>query len=985
MGADDARHRFSRIDTLFQAVCDLPPAERAAMLESLAPNDPAIIEEVMALLRADSDAQTKGRLSVSDARTDIARTIADAGAEPVTIPGLCIVRRLGEGGMGVVYEAEQEHPRRPVALKLLRPGLATPELIARFEFEVEALARLRHPAIAQVFEAGVAHGAGGPRPYFAMELVRGEPLDTWIARTNPSMRERLDVVARISDAVQHAHARGVVHRDLKPANILISLQPDRETARSGSRAASRSQHAAPSVDIKILDFGVAKAIDPALHRQTLHTSRGQLVGTLPYMSPEQLSGDPNETDVRTDVYTLGVVLYEALSTRLPYRVEKLSTAGAIRIITESTPERLSSLDPSLRGDVETIVSTAMNPDKARRYQTAAALGDDIRRYLANETIAARPASVAYQLSRLARRHRPAVAAMLVVLLAIIVSGAVSGVALVGERKARERADGLNDSLTGANERLEAQNANYKAAISFLRDMLTRANADAADKDQTTLLQVLDSAAASVRAGAAPSEEVEATLRTTLGATYGWMGDHEQAIDLLEPAFEIRRRLFGELDPATIETIIRLARFLAISGDAPGALAMIGDKPERLSAVAGDDGDKLDAIGDLYRVRAVALKYADQPEGIEPALTEAAAIYEKLARDNGALGEVYNELGTLRRRQERFQEADELYARALEIYASVYGDDSERYATVLNNRAINMLSLGRLNEGEAAMRRSLEISSAIYGESTPGRVMSKRANYGSMLAGMCKYAEAEAVIARALDEHERVLPPDHPSKAFPLIYMAEVLLELRRNEEALEHARRASSLLLAAYGLDSPYVVRAQDVESRALERTGKPDEAIEAIKAAIHATITGFGADSVYIAPLQFDNALIVTRAGDPAEGLAMWERACSMIDATGFDAGALDSTIASERIMAHAAILNALGDADGALAELDRWWRVMGTPERFKFKIRNDEAASLRIKLLRAANRNDEADACARFLLAAAEQSLGPDHPRTLEIALEP
>jgi serine/threonine protein kinase len=976
-----ARSRFSRVDTLFQAVCDLPEGERRERLLVLAPDDPAIVQEVLALLSADADANARGRLSVSGAISDIARTIADAGTEPVTIPGLRIVRTLGEGGMGVVYEAEQEMPRRMVALKLLRPGLATPELIGRFEFEVEALARLRHPAIAQIYEAGVAQGAGGPRPYFAMELVRGETLDAWIARTKPSTRERLEVVARICDAVQHAHARGIVHRDLKPANILVATAAD--PAGAAPRAGSRAARLLLEPEIKILDFGVAKAIDPALHRRTLHTSSGQLVGTLPYMSPEQLSGDPDETDVRTDVYTLGVVLFEALSAALPHEVGHLSPAAAIRAITEGTPRRLSSLDASLRGDVETIVSTAMNPDKSRRYQTAAALGDDIRRFLANETIAARPASVTYQLSRLARRHRPAVAALGIVLVAIVVAGVVSGVALVGERRARAHAVGLNDSLTATNDRLAAQNANYRAAISFLRDMLTRANADNADKDQTTLLQVLDGAAASVRSGESPSPEVEATLRTTLGATYGWMGQYEEALELLVPALDIRTRLFGDTDPATIETLIPLARFMAISGDAPGAIELIGDRPERLRPLAGTDGDRLEAIADLLRVKSVACKFAGRSEEVEPLLAQAAEIYEALGRNNGALGEVFNELATLRKLQERFQEAEDLYVRSLEVYGRVYGDDSERYATVLNNQALNLLALGRGDEAEAAMRRSLEISTAIYGETTPGRVMGKRANFGSLLIGRGRFAQAEEVLRQTIVEHERVLPPEHPSGAFPRMFMAEALLELRRPEEALGHARAASAIFIGAYGPDSSYVVRAQRTESAALERTGHMEEAIGAMEGAIHATITGFGADSVYLPLIEFDYAMLLARAGRPEEGMETWSRASARLDAMPAE-NPMTQTLRADRLISHAAILDAIGRGSEALVELDQWWGAVGKPEWFRFMMRNDQAASLRIRLLRDAGRQEDAAACAQLLYDGAVQTLGADHPRTLEIGAD-
>jgi serine/threonine protein kinase len=327
-----------------------------------------------------------------------------------------ILRRIGEGGMGFVFEAQQEYPIRRVALKLIKPGMTTVELLRRFEQESDALGRLQHPGIAQVYEAGTADTGYGPQPYFAMELIRGETLLDYAERHALSTRDRLRIFAKICDAVHHAHQRGLIHRDLKPGNILVddSGQP------------------------KVLDFGVARATHGDA-RSKLRTDIGQLVGTLPYMSPEQALADPQELDTRSDVYSLGVILYELLSARLPYNIGKL-VHEAIQAIREEEPVRLSSINRNYRGDIETIVSKAMEKTKTRRYSTAAELGADIERYLRDEPIIAKPPGTTYQLTKFAKRHRGVVAgvvAFLVVLVAIVMGSWLATRAIEVQLSARD--------------------------------------------------------------------------------------------------------------------------------------------------------------------------------------------------------------------------------------------------------------------------------------------------------------------------------------------------------------------------------------------------------------------------------------------------------------------------------------------------------------------------------------------------------------------
>ncbi len=381
-----------RIGRIFAEACRRAPAERVAYLDDACRGEPQLREEVEALLAADaaSAPALDAALSEGGARF-LARALAASGeveprsaaSQPARVGRYRVVRVIGEGGMGIVYEAEQDDPRRRVALKVVRPSMVTRGLLRRFRHEAQVLGQLQHPGIAQIYEAGTADTGEGGQPFFAMELVAGESLLEYAAARSLGTRERLALVALVCDALHHAHQKGVIHRDLKPANVLVTAagQP------------------------KILDFGVARATDSDLQTVTVQTDAGQLVGTVPYMSPEQTSGDPAAIDIRSDVYAAGVLAYELLTGRLPYDVRGKLIHEAVRVIREEEPSRLSSIDRSLRGDVETILAKALEKDKDRRYQSAVELAADIRRQLADEPIVARPASALYLLRKFARRNK----------------------------------------------------------------------------------------------------------------------------------------------------------------------------------------------------------------------------------------------------------------------------------------------------------------------------------------------------------------------------------------------------------------------------------------------------------------------------------------------------------------------------------------------------------------------------------------------------
>lgn len=365
-----------------------------------------------------------------------------------------IINLLGVGGMGQVYEAEQQQPRRTVALKLIKSGVASRMAIQRLAYEADVLARLQHPGIAQIYESGTAETELGLQPFFAMELVRGPggekapSLLAYAQRGGLSLNQRLDLIARVADAVHHAHQKGVIHRDLKPGNILVNEQGQP----------------------KILDFGIALVIGAEFETVTLQTNVGQIVGTLPYMSPEQASGDSDQVDIRADVYALGMISYELLSGRLPFGLERQLIHEAIRTIQEEEPAQLSIIDRVFRGDVETIVGKAIAKEKERRYQSAAEFASDIRRYLSDEPIEARPPSARYQLVKFARRNRVLVGGAVAVLLVLLIGIATTSWQAIRASKARADAVVERNAAVAARQ-LAQQRSNdvRKLSLTFMND------------------------------------------------------------------------------------------------------------------------------------------------------------------------------------------------------------------------------------------------------------------------------------------------------------------------------------------------------------------------------------------------------------------------------------------------------------------------------------------------------------------------------------
>ncbi len=777
--------RFREVDRLFKQVCDLEPGAREQRLIELAPGDERLRSEVIELLEAEARADASRGLTPEALQAEISAALGGV-EDPVELAGYRVLSRLGAGGMGVVYEAEQRSPRRTVALKVLRPGLATPDLVRRFEFEAEALGRLRHPGIAQVYEAGVAETDAGPRPFFAMELVRGAPLDRWARETGASPRQRLEMMARVCDAVQHAHAQGVIHRDLKPANILVT----------------------PEGEAKVLDFGVARTIDAEARAESVQTMKGQLVGTLPYMSPEQLSGEPAGVDTRCDVYALGVVLFELMSGRLPHDVADRGLIDAARTIQDEEPTRLATLEPRLRGDVDTIAGTALRRDKERRYQTAAAMGDDIRRHLAGLTIAARPPSAVYQLSRLARRHVPAVVAACVVLVALV--GAVVGVSLalseaIEQRGLAEQREGEAVEQTELAERrrieAERQTAIAQGVTGFLNNDVLAAAAPSALGHDVTVRDAMDAAADKIGDRFADEPATGAAIRNNIANVYTALGEFSKAEPLLLEARDMFAAELGgdhELTRFAEQDVGKLYSETARYEQAREALTallakrdgVVGpESPETLENIVMLAELERDGFGDITRARELLDEYearAARAPDDEAERRERVGLYAALVRGGVAL--VSHE----------YETAAADYKRVAEARAESYGEEHPATLIAWHNYAVACEALGRYDEAEPIYTRGLEIERERSGPDNPNTLVTAH-NLAFLYESMGRHEDAEPLYLDTLERCRRVFGPVHPGTLTCTQSLSSLYRETGRIDEAADLLAGALEDATAAMG------------------------------------------------------------------------------------------------------------------------------------------------------------------------------------------
>ncbi|MFG0329060.1 MAG: tetratricopeptide repeat protein [Phycisphaerales bacterium] len=794
---------MSDLDRLLADALERPESERAAFLERACGGDDALRAQVESLLADHERAEQKRRESFYSGPTaDMAPPVAElpptAERPGDQIDRYKLLQRIGEGGFGVVYMAEQREPvKRKVALKIIKLGMDTKQVIARFEAERQALAMMDHPNIAKVLDAGATHSG---RPYFVMELVSGIPITEYCDRENLTTRERLELFIKVCRAVQHAHQKGIIHRDLKPSNVLVTLHDG---------------HPAP----KVIDFGIAKATNSELTQRTLFTEFRQFIGTPEYMSPEQAEMSGLDVDTRSDIYSLGVLLYELLTGMPPFDPRTLRSAAineVQRIIREYEPHkpstRLSELgrpvttptrsesdgtkpgsadapssaqyiarrrrtDPAtlarqLRGDLDWIVMRALEKDRTRRYDTANAFAEDIERHLRDEPVLAGPPTTRYRLGKLYRRHRRHFVAAGFVVGAVMLGLAGTTIGMLWALDTARELDLAQGELEKAFEEAEEQRDIATAVSEFLNEDLLASVAPTQGGRDVTVRQVLDEASSQIGWRFGDRAAIRATLHQTIGQSYLELGLFDEAESHFLSATALRQVLYGDTQP----TIIAYGNL--------ASLYLKWDRNDDAARIYDTWIDKSRAeLGDTHVI---------------------------------TLGMLIN-LAVLHIEKGEYAEAEAILSETFRIEEETLGPDHEQTIMALGGLANIAMATGRIEEALRLFEDILARQLRSLGPEHPGTFMTQN-NIANALVDLGRMREATDRYEETLRDRERVLGKAHPDTLNTMINLAIAYRSQDRAAEAgplIEEVRevglsvlgerhavyRAATSLLAAMRID----------------------------------------------------------------------------------------------------------------------------------------------------------------------------------------
>jgi eukaryotic-like serine/threonine-protein kinase len=713
-------------------------------------------------------------LNTSDA---VALFAAERTSEAKFIGPYQLIRKLGEGGMGQVWLAEQTAPiHRQVALKLIKVGRYDDSVLQRFYAERQSLAMMDHPAIAKVFDAGATPDG---QPYFVMEYVPGQPITDYCDRKRLRIRERLELFVKVCEGVQHAHQKAVMHRDLKPANILVVEIDGKPVPR-------------------IIDFGLAKAASPQLDGEILVTQAGGWVGTPGYISPEQADSSVQDVDTRTDVYSLGVVLYVLLTGSLPFdpkQWQRKPLHEVLRQLREDETPRPSTkigmqkksssasaenrgvqprqLVSLLRGDLDWITMKALEKDRTRRYGTPSEMAADITRYLNHEPVVARPASTAYRMRKYARRHRIAVA-VAAGLVAVLATFAVAQrLQLQRTRLERDRANRERDRATRITD--------------FMTGMFNVSDPSEQRGNSVTAREILDKASKDIETGLAKDPEAQAQMMQVMGNVYSDLGLYARAQPLLERSVEIRQRVLGPEHRETLSSRYDLAGTLWREGRYSESEKLSRETVETSRRVLGPEHP--DTLLSMT-VLVLDLDDSGRPSEAEKLEREMLDIQRRvLGPEHPDTINTMNNLSNALQHEGRYEEAEKLNRETLDIRRRVLGPEHPDTINSLNNLANALRGLGRFAEAEKLHREALDIRRRVLGPEHPD-TLSSITTLVFDVAAEGRFAEAERLLREELDIKRRVLGPDNPSTAATVYNLGCVAARRGNRTEALSFLRQA---------------------------------------------------------------------------------------------------------------------------------------------------------------------------------------------------